>query len=152
MEMQMEHALARVGADIGDDPIAAQAAGSGNGSKSLEQGGQELTVVVGIGQLVRRTDVASRDGQEVRGRSWVDVAEDNDAFVLVNALGRQLLRSDAAEQAPRVVGRVALRHVRSLGDVTGPRQDGRIPDLADAWVSGSLVAHDPSTNQGGDPS
>ena len=69
-----------------------------------------------------RGHVAARDGEHVRRRARIHVAEDDDLVVLVHAIRRDLSRLEPAEEAVRVA---VLRHQRRLGEVTGARQDDR---------------------------
>ena len=84
--MEVEDRLARVGSDVRDDPVPAQAGAGGHRPECAEEGAQEFAVLVRIGQVIGRPDVPPRDGEEVGRRPGIDVPEDDRSLVLVDPI------------------------------------------------------------------
>src|SRR3990170_3738371 len=98
VEMEVEDALARLGSDVRHHPVAAAETGLVRDAlDDAEEPDQQAGV--GIGQGMGIGDVAARDDEHVRRRLRVDVAEGDDLVILVDPVGRDLARHDAAEEA-----------------------------------------------------
>ena len=94
--MQVEHALPRLLADVGDHPVAVQAL-------LLRQPGDDLEDVGHHRAVVRRdlghgADVGLGHHQEVGGRLGIDVVEGVADIVLVDLAAGDLPGNDLAEQ------------------------------------------------------
>jgi hypothetical protein len=61
--------------------------------------------VVGLIEIVQRRDVAPRDDEDMQRRLWIDVADGNDAFVLMDEGAGDVASYDLAEET---IGHVIL--------------------------------------------
>ena len=99
MEVKMKNFLAGITARIEDDPVAALTDPFFPGDlpgpeKDLPEQGFRS-----VGGVVEGGEVVLGDDQDVDRRLGPDVLEDEDALVLEEDLGRDLLADDAAEKA-----------------------------------------------------
>lgn len=116
VKVEMEHRLARLRSDVGDDPIAVAKFGLvGDLAHRAEQLRQQISI--GCCQCMGIRNVAPRNDENVSRRLWRDIAEGDDVVILVNPVRRDLVRHDLAEET--------IGHDVSLGEVAGARQDDR---------------------------
>ena len=96
VEMQVEHALPRLLADVGDHPVALQPQLLGD----LGNDGEDMSHHSGIlrRDLGHRGDMGLGDHQKVGGRLGIDVVEGVAQLILVHLFGRDLAPGDLAEQ------------------------------------------------------
>ena len=100
VEVEVENALPRIRAPVGDDPIAT-GAGHGGG-----RAGDTTHDAANVGRIRRWQlgdvgDVSARNHEDVDGRLGVGVVECDDLLVLVGERRRQLSARDSTEQAVR---------------------------------------------------
>lgn len=96
--MEVADRLTPVAADIGDDPVAALSDPLGCGKPLGHVQESRPQDIVRWSQIRRRSDVLTRDDQEVRRSLRVDVAEGDNQVVLVDEAGWDVPAGDGAEE------------------------------------------------------
>ena len=99
MQVDVKHALAGFAVRIEHGPIAAVVITVLLGKRRREPDHRANQWIVILRQIVERSDVLSRDNEQVKGCLGVDVLERDELLVLIHDRASDLARNDLAEKA-----------------------------------------------------